>query len=225
MPTPTQRNNTRRNPDVPTEGNRRAEQTASPDRNVEESGTNKEAAAPGTIGTFSPRELPAASASPRTGGTTLPRGPGSRDIRQILRDGVHEQLDSQRQRATEGLGSLASAVRQTTEHLREQGKPEMAELVDQAAEQADRLSSSLEQLELEDLVYAVERFAKRRPTVFVASAFGLGLAAARFLKSSAGSTDDREASAAADRAWTTRSSDVSMPTRHSFEDVRSQGEM
>jgi len=101
----------------------------------------------------------------------------------------------------------------------------MAELVDQAAEQADRLSSSLEQLELEDLVYAVERFAKRRPTVFVASAFGLGLAAARFLKSSAGSTNDREASAAADRAWTTRSSDVSMPTRHSFEDGRSPGEM
>ena len=98
-------------------------------------------------------------------------------------------------KAAETLGEVAQAVRQSGEQLRDQ-QPQVASFVDTAAEQLERASSYLRESDLQDIVYRVEDVARRQPMLFIGGAFVLGLAAARFLKSSA----------AGSQGWSTGSS-------------------
>lgn len=99
------------------------------------------------------------------------------------------QLSSQKDRATQGLGSVASAVRQTTQSLREQQHETVAGYVEQAADQIERLSERLKNKDVTELLDDAQRLARRQPALFVGGAFALGLVGARFLKSSS-SRDD-----------------------------------
>lgn len=101
------------------------------------------------------------------------------------------QLSSQKDRATEGLGTVASAVRQTTQGLRDQQHDTVARYVEQAADQIERLSERLKNKDVTELLDDAQRLARRQPALFVGGAFALGLVGARFLKSSA-SNDDYE---------------------------------
>jgi hypothetical protein len=101
------------------------------------------------------------------------------------------QLSSQKDRATQGLGSVASAVRQTTQSLREQQHDTVAGYVEQAADQIERLSERLKNKDVTELLDDAQRLARRQPALFVGGAFALGLVGARFLKSSS-SRDDYE---------------------------------
>lgn len=102
-----------------------------------------------------------------------------------LRDKASSQLNTQKDRATEGLGSVAQAVRQSTKQLREQDHDTLAGYVEQAADQIDRLSRGLRNKDVGELARDAQRFARRRPALFVGSAFAIGLVGARFFKSSA----------------------------------------
>lgn len=97
---------------------------------------------------------------------------------------VTSRISDQKGRAAEGLGSMAEALRQTGQQLRDQDQSGITQYVDQAADQVERLSTYLRENEIGDLVNDVERFARRQPTLFIGGAFTLGLLAARFLKSS-----------------------------------------
>jgi hypothetical protein len=108
-------------------------------------------------------------------------------ITQTLRDTTYRSIDDQKSRASDTLGSLAGAVRGMTQPLRDGGQPQIAEYVNKAADGIERWASNLKQQDLEDGVRAVEQFARRQPAMFLGLAFGAGLVAARFLKSS---TDD-----------------------------------
>jgi len=116
-------------------------------------------------------------------GQTGQGGLGS-GIRQFVRDTTYEQLGSQKQRATEGLGSIAQAIRSTSQQLRDSGQEKTADYVTRAADQLESWSNTLNQRDLEDLLQEVQRFARRQPALFIGTAFGVGLLAARFLKSS-----------------------------------------
>jgi hypothetical protein len=105
-------------------------------------------------------------------------------IAQTLRDTTYRSIDSQKSRASDTLGSLAGAVRGMTQPLRDGGQPQMADYVNKAADGIERWASNLKQQDLEDAVRAVEQFARRQPAMFLGLAFGAGLVAARFLKSS-----------------------------------------
>lgn len=105
-------------------------------------------------------------------------------IAQTLRDSTYRGIDDQKARASETLGSLAGAVRGMTQPLREDGRPQIADYVNRAADGIERWASQLRQQDLEDAVRAVEQFARRQPAMFLGLAFGAGLVAARFLKSS-----------------------------------------
>jgi len=93
-------------------------------------------------------------------------------------------------KAAATLGEVAQAVRQSGEQLREQ-QPQVAGIVDTAAEQLERASSYLREGDLQDVVHRVEDIARRQPAIFIGGAFVLGLAAARFLKSSAGASANK----------------------------------
>ncbi len=102
-----------------------------------------------------------------------------------VRERATAQLSSQKDRATDGLGSVAQAVRQSTKHLRDHKQDAIAQYVDKAADQLDRISTQLKNRDVNELVSEVQRFARRQPALFVGSAFALGVIGARFLKSSA----------------------------------------
>lgn len=95
-----------------------------------------------------------------------------------------EQISSQKDRATDGLGAVAEAVRHTTRHLREGQHEDAARYVEMAADQLERLSSALREKDVNELLDDAQRLARRQPALFVGGAFAVGFAAARFLKSS-----------------------------------------
>lgn len=101
-----------------------------------------------------------------------------------VRERAAAQLSSQKDRATDGLGSVAQAVRQSTQHLRDNHQETIAQYVDRAADRIDRFSAQLRDRDVSEIVDDVQRFARQQPALFVGSAFALGILGARFLKSS-----------------------------------------
>jgi ElaB/YqjD/DUF883 family membrane-anchored ribosome-binding protein len=102
-----------------------------------------------------------------------------------VRERATQQLSNQKNRATDGLGNIASAVRQSAQPLRDQHHETIASYVGKAADQLEKLSSSLRERDVPELLDDARRFARERPAVFIGASFAAGLMAARFFKSSA----------------------------------------
>ncbi len=93
-------------------------------------------------------------------------------------------LASRKDQATDTLSTVAQALRQTGQHLREQEQAPVAGLADQVATRVESVSGYLHGRDVRQLVDDTEDFARQRPAVFVGGALALGVLAARFLKSS-----------------------------------------
>jgi hypothetical protein len=113
-----------------------------------------------------------------TGGTAV-------GLMNRMKESATSQLGAQKDRATDGLGSVAQAVRQSTQQLRDQQHDTIAQYVEQAADHIERFASRLKDRNVGDLAREAQDLARRRPVLFIGSAFALGLLGARFLKSSA----------------------------------------
>jgi ElaB/YqjD/DUF883 family membrane-anchored ribosome-binding protein len=101
-----------------------------------------------------------------------------------VRERASAQLNEQKDRATDGLGSVAQAVRQSTQQLRAERHETVAQYVEQAADQLERFSTRLKEKNISELVGDAQRLARRQPALFIGGAFAIGLLGARFLKSS-----------------------------------------
>ena len=101
-----------------------------------------------------------------------------------VRNGATSQLGVQKDRVTEGVTSVAQAVRQSTQQLRDNKHETIAQYVEQAVDRVERFAERMKEKDANELVRDAQQFARRNPAVFVAAAFGVGIAAARFLKSS-----------------------------------------
>lgn len=101
-----------------------------------------------------------------------------------IRTGAAAQLSTQKDRATDGIGSVVEVVRQGTQHLREDQHQTIAQYVDDAVGQMERFTNRLKETDVGELFDDAQQFARRNPAMFIGSAFALGLVAARFLKSS-----------------------------------------
>ncbi|HEY0074282.1 MAG TPA: hypothetical protein VGB77_09280, partial [Abditibacteriaceae bacterium] len=99
------------------------------------------------------------------------------------------RLDEQKANAVGGLGAVAETLRQTGQQLRDNDQGVITQYVSQysetAANQVEKVSSYLGERDVNQLIGDVESFARREPTLFIAGAFLLGLAGARFLRASA----------------------------------------
>jgi hypothetical protein len=102
-----------------------------------------------------------------------------------MRERADAELSTKKEMATDSISTIARAVRRTTQELRDQRHGKMADYVDRAADQLERLSSGLQSKDIGELFQDAQRLARRQPAVFVGSAFAIGLLGARFLKSSA----------------------------------------
>lgn len=118
-----------------------------------------------------------------------------------VREKATEQLSTQKDKATDGLGSVAQAVRQSTQQLRDQQHDTLAGYVEQAADQIDRLSKTLRNKDVGELFEDAQRLARRNPSLFIGSAFVLGVVGARFLKSSSRPDGDDDQRGADGRGW------------------------
>jgi hypothetical protein len=100
-------------------------------------------------------------------------------------------MTAQKNRATDSMATVAHAVRETTTRLRNERHESIAEYVDRGAEQLERFSQYLKNKDAAELLREAQNYARRRPAVFVGSAFVMGLVAARFLKSSSPARSQR----------------------------------
>lgn len=101
-----------------------------------------------------------------------------------VRDRANAQLSNQKDRATDGIGSVAQAVRRSTQELREGHHETVAEYIERAADQLDQLSTRLKNKDVGQLLRDAQNLARRQPNIFIGTAFMLGLVGARFMKSS-----------------------------------------
>jgi len=112
-------------------------------------------------------------------------GSGNRQsLADQLRQQASDRFSGGKDRAVHGLSSLADAVRQTGQQLRDKDQAGIASYVESLADQAAQFSESLGHKDVGEIVEDVQRFAHRRPALFLGLSFGLGVAGARFLKSS-----------------------------------------
>jgi hypothetical protein len=87
--------------------------------------------------------------------------------------------------------NTAHAIRQTGQQMRQQDQVgPMADYTDKAAEKVERFASYLQERDTNQILSETERIAREKPAMFLASAFALGLAAARFFRSSPSQTRD-----------------------------------
>lgn len=90
-------------------------------------------------------------------------------------------LGDKKEDAVHTVRDLDQALRRTAEQV---DNPGMGRMIESLAGEVDRLASTLEKTEFDDLVHSVDRFSRQNTTLFLAGSFALGMAAARFLRSS-----------------------------------------
>jgi hypothetical protein len=100
------------------------------------------------------------------------------------RDKAGSTLSQSRQQAAEQIGGIGTAFRRTSQTLREEDQARFADVADNVARQIDRVADYLRESDGRTIARDLESLARRQPALVFAGAFAVGLAAARFLKSS-----------------------------------------
>jgi hypothetical protein len=101
-----------------------------------------------------------------------------------VKQSATKQLAAQKDRAADGVGSVTQALRQSTQHLRDEKHDTIARYVEQAADQIDSWCNRVREKDVTEVLDDIQGLARRQPAVFIGSAFAIGLLGARFLKSS-----------------------------------------
>lgn len=109
---------------------------------------------------------------------------GARDVATQAQSEARNRVERGKHEAATTLSSVASTLLQSGLQLRDEQQNMAGEYVERAARQIERAATYVQNADLREMVDEVEHFARRRPALFVGSAFAAGLLAARFLKSS-----------------------------------------
>jgi hypothetical protein len=106
--------------------------------------------------------------------------------RELAREGkarARSQADEQKDRVSDGLRSMAGALRRGGQELPEDQR-QYGRFLGVVADRAEDASHYLEDHDVEALTREVRTFARQHTPVFLGGAFTLGMLGARFLKSS-----------------------------------------
>jgi hypothetical protein len=104
------------------------------------------------------------------------------------RDSAVSLIDAQRGRAADQIVAVGDALRRSVESLESTSAGSLAQYVNQAADQISGFSDTVRDRSWSELAGDLEGFARRSPTLFMASAVGLGFLLSRFLLSSSDRT-------------------------------------
>jgi hypothetical protein len=113
----------------------------------------------------------------------------ARSTMQSARERAGSGLAEGRRQAADQLGGIGTAFHRTGEQLRGEDQARFADLADSVGRRLDRAADYLRESDGRTITRDLEGLARRQPAVVFAGAFALGLAAARFLKSSEPSPD------------------------------------
>lgn len=99
------------------------------------------------------------------------------------------KIDEQKATLADGLSSVADSIRQASQNLGgAQADNQIAQYAGRytktAADKVEQIARYFDTHDTRAMVRDVEGFARRNPAIFIGAAFGLGILAARFLKSS-----------------------------------------
>lgn len=169
------------NPDTPRSSGRDIEDATFPQGDL----TASSASEPLRPDAGSAAELP---------GAPLPTGTapsGSSRLFGSVKQKATSQLNAQKYRATDELDQIAQTVRDSTARLRTEHHDIVAQVVERAADQLERFAGHLRDRDIGELLAEVEQFGRRQPALFIGSTFAAGLLAARFLKASTRTNDNR----------------------------------
>jgi hypothetical protein len=93
-------------------------------------------------------------------------------------------LEESRRRVAEQIGGIAHVFERCGQELRTEAPAPVARLAESLAAQVERVGNYLREADARRMARDLEELARRQPGVVLAGAFGVGLLAARFLKSS-----------------------------------------
>ena len=100
------------------------------------------------------------------------------------RDKARTSLGESKSQFAEQFGTVAKALRRTTEHLRSEDQQRIAGLTETVARQVDQVADYLRGKDAAAMRTDLENLARRQPALVIGGALILGLIGARFLKSS-----------------------------------------
>lgn len=108
----------------------------------------------------------------------------ARNTLQQARERAGSSLGESKGQLADQFGSIAEALRRTTEHLRGEDQQRIAGFTETAARQVDQVASYLRSKDARAMRNDLESLARRQPALVIGTALVLGLVGARFLKSS-----------------------------------------
>ncbi len=111
---------------------------------------------------------------------------------------AESQIESRKNRVADGVHTFGEALRLGAQELRQRGQTKDTEYVERLARQAEHVSETLEKKGTRQMAREVEQFARNNQAVFLSGALALGIAGARFLKSSP--SDDMQRMGDGDRS-------------------------
>jgi hypothetical protein len=103
-------------------------------------------------------------------------------------DSVRQSTESAKQKAADKVRKLGATVRKVGEHLRVEDQNYIAEKAATASQQLESFANYINGAEISTLVRDTGTLARTSPAAFFGSAFVLGLAAGRFLKTGSGNS-------------------------------------
>ena len=120
--------------------------------------------------------------------------------KQDLTDQARHLAEEQKGRGAQRLEGVARAVHSAASEF-ERDLPQAAGYIHEAASQIERASAAVREKSIEDIVAAIDDFARRQPVAFFGGSVLAGFVLSRFLKSSAAAgTGSGRAAAPAPRA-------------------------
>jgi hypothetical protein len=100
------------------------------------------------------------------------------------RDRASSSLGESKGQFADQFGTIAEALRRTTEHLRSEDQQRIAGITETVARQVDQVANYLRTKDAAGMRADMENLARRQPALVLGGALILGLLGARFLKSS-----------------------------------------
>jgi len=162
------------------------------------------------VGTTPPSTDPQSATSP--GGMKGKATQSAQGLVERAQAQASTRINEAKTGAAQTLSTLANTLHQSGSQLREQQNM-AGDYLEKAADGIERVASYLQNADAGEVADNIETFARRRPELFIGSAFALGLIAARFLKSSS----RRTALLPAEAGPSTGLSDREVPTAVSYE--------
>lgn len=110
---------------------------------------------------------------------------GARETAETVKTQMHSSAAKQKGVAAEQMEGWAHALKSASDDLESRGQGTAAACVRQASAGLERVSGTVRDRSVDDLIGTVEDFARRQPVAFFGGAVVAGFGIARFMKSSA----------------------------------------